>query len=147
MHLSAVAGLVAAVAAGAAVTVADSAGPPRVTLSVVGIPVADAPARIAPRARLRGERHVRRFSVTFGDGTRRRGSTLPGSLVHRYERAGRYRVSLTVVDSARQSGRGSVVVTVRTAPPPPPPPTTTPPPPVPPTAPPAPMAGAAALVR
>ncbi len=51
------------------------------------------------------------YEWSFGDGQRARGETV----THTYSRAGKYRVTLTVTDSAGRSGTTTEEVTVREA--------------------------------
>ncbi|MET0602913.1 MAG: S8 family serine peptidase [Baekduia sp.] len=67
-------------------------------------------ARLPRGARLKG------FTLAFGDRTRpKTGRRLRGKISHRYARAGRYRLRLTVVDNRRHRVSRSLLVRVRAA--------------------------------
>jgi alpha-tubulin suppressor-like RCC1 family protein len=121
-------GLVVCVASAAA-----EAAPMRVTLKRAGTPaVAGSPVSLQVRTRVRRGRFIKRHTVSYGDGTRlRRGLRKPRTLRHTYARAGRYRVTLTLIDNVRRRAVGRLWITVRApaparAPAPPPPLTATP---------------------
>jgi hypothetical protein len=80
-------------------------------------PIAGARVRLQVRARVRRGRVIRRHTVGFGDGTRlRRGVRRPRELRHIYRRAGRYRLTLTLIDNRRRRTVGRLWVAVRSAP-------------------------------
>jgi alpha-tubulin suppressor-like RCC1 family protein len=111
---------------------AAEAAPTRVTLKRAGTPaVAGAAVRLQVKTRVRRGRFITRHTVSYGDGTRlRRGLRRPRTLRHTYARAGRYRVTLTLIDNRRRRAVGRLWITVRApAPPPrlPPPPAPLPP--------------------
>lgn len=116
---------------------ASAARATTVTLVRVGaVPVAGSPARLRVKTKLRPGRLITRHTVSYGDGTRlRRAQRRPRELRHTYARAGRYRVTLTLIDNHRRRAVGRLWLTVRAAPLPPPP---LPPPPLPPPPPPLP---------
>ena len=121
-----------------------AAGGPRglstVKLKRVGAAaVAGARVRLQVAARVRRGRVIARHTVSYGDGTKlRRGVRRPRELRHVYRRAGRYRVTLTLIDNRRRRTVGRLWIAVRSAPAPAPPPAaapalaTPPPPPFPP---------------
>jgi alpha-tubulin suppressor-like RCC1 family protein len=119
-------GLVVCVASAAA-----EAAPMRVTLKRAGTPaVAGSPVSLQVTARVQRGRFIRRHTVSYGDGTRlRRGLRRPRTLRHTYARAGRYRVTLTLIDNRRRRAVGRLWITVRAPAPPPPLPATPAPPP------------------
>jgi hypothetical protein len=86
-----------------------------VKLTRVGaVPVAGSPVRLHLRARLARGRVIRRHTLSYGDGTRvRRGMGRPRTLRHTYRRAGRYRVTLTLIDNRRRRSVGRLWITVR----------------------------------
>jgi hypothetical protein len=68
------------------------------TIVPVGPAVAGKPAVLALRMSRRGRRAVRRYAVTFGDGTRAaRGRRPPRRIRHTFRTAGRYTVRITLV--------------------------------------------------
>ncbi len=83
------------------------------TVKGLGSPVAGSPARFKLAVTLPSGGRIVRYTVDFGDGTRRRhGVRLPRRMTHLYARAGRYRVTLTVVgaNGRRASARRFVRV-------------------------------------
>jgi len=86
-----------------------------VKLARVGtLAVAGSPVRLKMRTRMRPGRVIRRHTVSYGDGTRlRRGIRRPRALRHTYRRAGRYRVTLTLIDNRRRRTVGRLWITVR----------------------------------
>lgn len=85
-----------------------------IKLTRVGpVPVAGSPVRLHLRARLGRGRIIRRHTVSYGDRTRlRRGIRRP-RLRHTYQRAGRYRVTLRLIDNRRRRSVGRLWITVR----------------------------------
>ena len=94
---------------------AKATRPPTVKLTRVGaVPVAGSPVRLHLRARLGRGSVIRLHTVSYGDGTRvRRGIRRPRALRHTYRRAGRYRVTLRVIDNRRRRSVGRLWITVR----------------------------------
>ena len=89
-----------------------------VTLKRVGAaPVAGSPVRLQVRVRLRRGRFITRHIVSYGRGVRpRHGLRRPRELRHTYAWAGRYRVTLTLIDNRRGRTVGRLWVVVRPAP-------------------------------
>ena len=89
-----------------------------VTLKRLGAaPVAGSPVRLQVRARLPRTRFVTRHIVSYGRGVRpRHGLRRPPELRHTFARAGRYRVTLTLIDNRRGRIVGRLWVVVRPAP-------------------------------
>ena len=86
-----------------------------VKLTRVGAaPVAGTPVRLRLRARLGRGRLIRRHTVSYGDGTRlRRGVRRPRALRHTYRGAGRYRVTLRLIDNRRRRSVARLWIVVR----------------------------------
>lgn len=89
-----------------------------VTLKRLGAaPVAGSPVRLRVRARVRRGRFVTRHIVSYGRGVRpRHGLRRPRELRHTFARAGRYRVTLTLIDNRRGRIVDRLWVVVRPAP-------------------------------
>ena len=81
---------------------------------VAGVAVAGSPVRLRLRARLGRGRVIRRYTVSYGDATRvRHGLGRPRTLRHIYRRAGRYRVTLRLLDSRGRRSVGRLWIVVR----------------------------------
>ena len=95
-----------------------ASGRSAVTLKRLGAPaVTGSPVRLRVRARMPRGRFVRRYVVRFGSRVKpRHGLRRPRELRHTYTRAGRYRVTLTLIDNRRRRSVGRLWVTVRRAP-------------------------------
>lgn len=90
----------------------------KVTLKRLGAPaIAGTPVRLGVRAQLPRGRFVTRHVVRFGSRVKpRTGLRRPRELRHTYSRAGRYRVTLTLIDNRRRRTVGRLWLTVRRAP-------------------------------
>ena len=78
------------------------------------VAVVGSPVRLQIRTRMRRGRVIRRHTISYGDGTRlRRGIRRPRALRHTYRRAGRYRVTLTLIDNRRRRTVDRLWLTVR----------------------------------
>lgn len=97
---------------------AAASGRSTVTLKRLGAaPVAGSPVRLRVRARVRRGRVITRHIVSYGRGARpRHGLRRPRELRHTFSRAGRYRVTLTLIDNRRARIVGRLWVVVRPAP-------------------------------
>lgn len=90
----------------------------KVTLKRLGPPaVAGSPIRLRVRAHVPRGRFITRYVVRFGSRVKpRHGLRRPRELRHTYTRAGRYRVTLTLIDNRRRRSVGRLWHTVRPAP-------------------------------
>jgi hypothetical protein len=105
--------LVLAVVAAAPPAAAKPSQRSTVSLQRVGAATAGAPVRLRVRARVRRGRVIARHIVSYGRGTRpRHGLRRPRELRHTYARAGRYLVTLTLIDDRGDRAVGRLWVTV-----------------------------------
>jgi len=89
-----------------------------VTLKRLGPPaIAGSPVRLRVRAQVPRGRFITRYVVRFGSRVKpRHGLRRPREVRHTYARAGRYRVTLTLIDNRRRRTVGRLWHTVRPAP-------------------------------
>ena len=108
--------LVLALALAAHPAAAKTSGRSTVTLKRLGPAIAGSPVRLQVRARVPRKRFITRHIVSYGRGVRpRHGLRRPRELRHTFARAGRYRVTLTLIDNRRARTVGRLWVAVSPA--------------------------------
>lgn len=89
---------------------------PKLSVRLAAPAIAGRSATFRLAVRLPRGTRLKSFTLAFGDRTRpKTGRRLRGKISHRYARAGRYRVRLTIVDNRRHRVSRSLLVRVRAA--------------------------------